>query len=84
MYAMTRDKCVYEIRVTSDEDSMAVRNHVENSNYDEDFSTEVTEEKMVGDDIVFTIEVYGDSYEILLFEEGFSEIPNAEVIDADP
>lgn len=80
---MTQDKCVYEIRVESMDASAAVREHVENSNYTDGFSAEITDERSEDGGTVFTVEVNGDAYEIPVFEEGFAEIPEAEVYDAE-
>lgn len=80
---MTQDKCVYTVRVESMSASAAVRSHVENSNHDDGFSAEVIEETSVDGGTEFTIEVNGDAYEIPVFEEGFAEIEDAEVMDGD-
>lgn len=80
---MTQDKCVYEVRVESTDASVAVREHVTNSNYEDGFSAKIIDERSEDDGVVFTIEVNGDAYEIPVFEEGFAEVPEAEVADAD-
>lgn len=82
---MTQDKCVYTVRVRSIEASQAVREHVAESN-DEDFSAEVTKEVVddqSDDGTLFEIEVHGDAYEIPVFEEGFAEIQEAEVVEGE-
>lgn len=82
---MTQDKCVYTVRVTSTDAVQAVRHHVEWSS-DEEFSAEITKEivdetaSVLSDSILFEIEVHGDAYEIPVFEEGFAEISEAEVV----
>lgn len=61
---MTKDKCVYEVCVESSDVSVAVRDYVEGSNYDDSFSAEVVDERSDDGGVVFTIEVHGDAYEI--------------------
>ena len=85
LVCMTQDKCVYEVRLESAEASEQVEEHVVNSSYGDGFSAEIIERKSDSDikGVIFVIEVHGDAYEIPVFVEGFAEIEDAEVFDAD-
>ena len=76
---MEQELSVYIVRVDSLDGTSGLKDHVEKSNYDEDFSAAITSEEPDGFDTLYRVEVTGTPEETVLFEEGFAEIPDAEI-----
>lgn len=79
---MTQDKCVYTVRIETEEKEQRVREVVAEPRSDDSFDAEVIDAETDADDrTVLTVEVHGDGYEIPVFEEVLTDA-GGEIVEA--